>query len=186
MNTKTAFPALFALLLAATGCQQLAPIDRSHPATLQQGLGPGDRLQVTVFQQEELSGEFALDAQGALSMPLIGRIEASGLTMEQVRLEIINRLQPDYLRDPSVTIARLSLRPVYLLGEVQRPGSYEHSEELSVAKAVALAGGFTYRASKQRISIRRVGNDGQESEFRVDMNTPVLGGDLINIPERFF
>lgn len=172
--------------MVSTGCQPLATLDHPESSTANQGLGPGDRLRVTVFQQDELSGEFALDAQGALSMPLIGRIEASGLTTEQVRLEIIDRLQPDYLRDPSVTIVRLSLRPVYLLGEVQRPGSYEHSEELSVAKAVALAGGFTYRASKQRISIRRVRQDGQETEFRANLNTPVLGGDLINIPERFF
>ncbi|MGI9328151.1 MAG: polysaccharide biosynthesis/export family protein [Pseudomonadales bacterium] len=150
------------------------------------GLAPGDRVQIVVFQQEDLSGEFALDAEANLAMPLVGNIPARGLSTKQLQEAIVDHLKPDYLRDPKVTVDRISMRPVYLLGEVKQPGSYEHSEALSVAKAVALAGGLTYRASKQRISIRRVDADGQVREFPADMNTPVHGGDLINVSERFF
>lgn len=176
---------LFAI--AASGCtHDRVTSDWPQLPASAQTLAPGDRIQVVVFQQEDLSGEFVLDEEGDIAMPLAGSIPAQGLSTQALRDEIVARLQPDYLRDPQVTVERVSMRPIYLLGEVRQPGSYQHSESLSVAKAVALAGGLTYRASKQRISIRRVDANGETQEFRADMHTPVQGGDLISVPERFF
>ncbi len=183
-NTVGAITVTAALLVSACTPKPETTTWVSDPAP--SGLAAGDLVQVVVFQQEDLSGEFSLDANGRLAMPLVGEIPAKGLSPQQLRDEIVDRLKPDYLRDPKVTVERIGIRPVYLLREVNQPGSYQHTESLTVAKAIALAGGLTYRASKSRISIRRVDDEGNAQEFKVDLNASVQGGDLINVPERFF
>lgn len=186
MKQAAKIATVLSALVFAVGCTPKPIAAAWETEASLDGLSAGDRIQIVVFQHEDLSGEFALDSNAILAMPLVGDIPARGLSTKQLQEAIVGRLKPDYLRDPKVTVERISMRPVYLLGEVKQPGSYQHSESLSVAKAVALAGGLTYRASKQRISIRRVDADGQIREFPADMNTPVHGGDLINVSERFF
>ncbi len=148
-------------------------------------LASGDRIKVTVFGHDDLSGEFEIDGSGEISMPLIREIKAKGLTVGELEETISDALQPDYLKHPRVSVEVLNYRPYYIIGEVTSPGKYPYASGLTVVNAVAVAGGFTYRARKSRIKIKRSVGD-QTIEIDAQLNTPVLPGDVIEVPERFF
>ena len=148
-------------------------------------LGPGDALRVTVFRHEDLSGEFALDGEGYFAMPLVGEIVAGGRTARELENEVEQALKSGgYLVEPQVSIEVLNYRPFYIIGEVNNPGSFEYVNGMTVINAVALAGGFTYRADQDDIVISRGGSSGPEMQAAPD--TQVLPGDIIEIQERFF
>jgi protein involved in polysaccharide export with SLBB domain len=148
-------------------------------------LGPGDRVRVTVFRHVDLSGEFQLDGGGAFAMPLVGEIQGGGLNARRLEDEIEKRLKEGgYLVNPQVGIEVLNYRPFYILGEVNNPGSYQYVNGMTVINAVALAGGFTYRADQDDIVINRGGSQGPEVEGLLDAE--VLPGDIITVTERFF
>jgi polysaccharide export outer membrane protein len=125
-------------------------------------LSAGDRVLVTVFGHEDLSGEFEINGANAISMPLIPEVQAAGLTVNELEAAIVDALKPDYLRNPRVSVEVMTFRPFYILGEVTRPGSYPYSNKMTVVNAVALAGGFTYRAKKNKAMIKRT-EDGSTS-----------------------
>jgi protein involved in polysaccharide export with SLBB domain len=148
-------------------------------------LGPGDALRVTVFRHEDLSGEFEMDGEGYFSMPLVGEILGGGRTARQLENEIEIALKSQgYLVDPQVSIEVLNYRPFYIIGEVRNPGSFEYVNGMTVINAVALAGGFTYRADQDDIIISRGGSNGPKVEAMLD--TEVLPGDIVEVTERFF
>jgi polysaccharide biosynthesis/export protein VpsN len=148
-------------------------------------LGAGDRVRVTVFRHVDLSGEFQLDGEGFFAMPLVGEIQGGGLNARQLETEIEKRLKDGgYLVNPQVGIEVLNYRPFYIIGEVNNPGSYQYVNGMTVINAVALAGGFTYRADQDDIIINRGGSQGPEVEALLD--SEVLPGDIINVTERFF
>lgn len=148
-------------------------------------LGPGDRVRVTVFRHPDLSGEFQLDGSGAFALPLVGEIQGGGLSARQLETTIEEGLKDGgYLVNPEVGIEVLNYRPFYIIGEVNNPGSYQYVNGMTVINAVALAGGFTYRADQGDIIINRGGSQGPEVEGLLD--TEVLPGDIINVTERFF
>lgn len=148
-------------------------------------LGPGDALRVTVFRHEDLSGEFTLDGDGYFAMPLVGEILGGGRNARQLENEIeVAFTSGGYLVDPQVSIEVLNYRPFYIIGEVNNPGSFEYVNGMTVINAVALAGGFTYRADQDDIVISRGGSSGPEIEAAPD--TEVLPGDIIEVQERFF
>lgn len=148
-------------------------------------LGPGDRVRLTVFRHPDLSGEFQLDGSGSFAMPLVGEIQAGGLDSRQLETEIEAHLKDGgYLVNPQVGIEILNYRPFYIIGEVNNPGSYQYVSGMTVINAVALAGGFTYRADQDDIIINRGGSQGPEVQAMLD--TEVLPGDIINVTERFF
>lgn len=146
-------------------------------------LGPGDRIKVTVFGHEDLSGELEISADGAISMPLIGRVIVVGRTSRDVEKAIVAKLKPDYLKNPQVGVEVLNYRPFYIIGEVKNPGSYPYVSGMRVVNAIALAGGYTYRARDNRLMITRA-KSGQVGPAAHD--TVVLPGDVIEVPERFF
>ena len=148
-------------------------------------LGPGDRIRLTVYGEEDLSGDFAIDGAGQVSLPLAGEVEADGLTVAEFRQAVDAKLRGGYLKDPRVSAEVASYRPYYILGEVERPGTYPYQSGLTVLNAVATAEGFTYRANQKVIFIRR---DGEDAETRFDLTstTPVRPGDTIRVGERFF
>ncbi len=147
-------------------------------------LGPGDRIRVVVFRHEDLSGEFQLDGAGSFSMPLINTVTANGLTAPELEQEIEKRLGDGYLVNPEVSVEVLTYRPFYILGEVNRPGQYEYESGMTVLNAVALAGGFTYRADVDEILLQRGGSNAQP--VVVPGNTRIQPGDIITVQERFF
>jgi len=145
-------------------------------------LGAGDRVRITIFGQEDLSGEFEVGSEGNISFPLVGEIKAGDSTLRELEIAIVDKLKPDYLKSPRVSIEVLNYRPFYIIGEVNKPGSYPYVTGMRVVNAVALAGGYTYRARESKVAITRV--DGQRLQATPD--TIVLPGDIIEIPERFF
>ncbi len=148
-------------------------------------LGSGDKVLVTVFRHEDLSGEFEVDGVGNVSLPLIGTLRAGGLSINELERAIIAGLRPDYLVNPQVSVAVTNYRPFYILGEVNAPGSYAFVNGMTVLNAVALAGGYTYRAREGRVNIERHA-PGREAKFVGDAGTFVLPGDVIEVSERFF
>ena len=163
---------------AAAGSAPLADINSYR-------LGPGDALRVTVFRHEDLSGEFTLDGDGYFAMPLVGEVLGGGRSARELENEIETALMSGgYLVEPQVSIQVLNYRPFYIIGEVNNPGSFEYVNGMTVINAVALAGGFTYRADQDDIVISRGGSSGPEIEAAPD--TEVLPGDIIEVQERFF
>lgn len=148
-------------------------------------LAAGDRVKVVVFGHPDLSGDYEVNSEGRLSLPLIKSFPAAGLTVEEIEEAIADKLSPDYLKNPRVGVVVLEYRPFYILGEVKSPGSYPYSSNMSVVAAVALAGGYTYRAKKNKVTIIRA-SDPEHQKTPVDDNAPVMPGDVIEVPERFF
>ena len=172
--------------LLCLSCLAISTLAFSEPAPVDEyRLAAGDRVKITVFGHEDLSGEFDVDAAGQISMPLIDEIPAAGQTPRGLEDAIVQELQPDYLKNPNVSVEVLSYRPVYILGEVSTPGSYPFVNGMTVVNAVAVAGGFTYRARKGRIKIVRDNSEGSV-EIPARLDTPLLPGDVIDVPERFF
>jgi protein involved in polysaccharide export with SLBB domain len=148
-------------------------------------LAAGDRVRVTVYGHADLSGDFEVDGAGRLSLPLIQTIYVANKTVGELSALITDKLQPDYLKNPRVSAEILNYRPFYIVGEVNDPGSYPYVTGMKVINAVAMAGGFTYRASKGTISISRNGNE-VKIDIEATADTVVLPGDVIEIGERFF
>jgi polysaccharide export outer membrane protein len=148
-------------------------------------LGPGDKVRVTVYGEESLSGEFFVAGSGLMSLPLIGEIKVGGMTVGQFQTAVQDKLKDGYLKDPRVSAEVLTFRPFYILGEVEKPGTYPYTSGLTVLNAVATAGGFTYRADKKSVYIKRTG-DTSEVKGELKPSTLVAPGDTIRIGERFF
>ncbi len=148
-------------------------------------LGPGDQVRITVFNHPDLSGEFEVDGSGRLSLPLIQYVDANGLAATELEAAIRAKLSPNYLKDPKISVEILSKRPFYILGEVKSPGSYPYVDGLTVLTAIAIAGGYTYRAHKRKVKIVRA-KDSSGSEIPTTELTPIYPGDVIKVPERRF
>jgi len=147
-------------------------------------LGTGDQVRVTVFGHEDLSGEFEVGSDGRISLPLIGEVPAAQLTLQELEAAITSKLKPDFLKNPQLSVDVVSYRPFYIIGEVKNPGSYAYVGGMRVVNAVAMAGGFTYRARESELLISRAAGSGEKEA--ADQNTMVLPGDVIEVPERFF
>jgi protein involved in polysaccharide export with SLBB domain len=149
-------------------------------------LGPGDKLRVTTFNEPNLSGEFVIAGSGSLAMPLAGDIPARGLTPDELQKAIAARLEAGgFVRSPQVSAEVIEYRPYYILGEVTKPGQYPFTIGLTVSKAVATAGGFSYRANQRKVLITRDGST-EEVEVQLTASTPIGPGDTIRIAERYF
>jgi protein involved in polysaccharide export with SLBB domain len=148
-------------------------------------LQPGEKIKVTVFGEDRLSGEFEIDPAGFVSLPLAGTIKAAGLSKPELEQELAKKFRGEYLRNPKVTVDVSSFRPFYMLGEVGRPGEYAYKSGLNVMSAIALAGGSTYRANRNNILIQHAGEAGFR-EYPLSPTIPVFPGDLIRLPERYF
>ena len=147
-------------------------------------LASGDRVKITVFRHEDLSGEFALDGAGNFAMPLIGEVQAYGVTTRELEARLQQKLQDGYLVEPQVSVEVLNYRPFYILGEVKTPGAYPYVNGMTVLNAVALAGGFSYRAKQSDFLLQRGGSNSGSNEVQGD--AALLPGDIVTVQERFF
>lgn len=147
-------------------------------------LGIGDRIKLTIFRHNDLSGEFVINGAGQLSLPLIRIVKAKDLTLTELEQAITSKLKPDYLINPRVSIEVLNYRPFYIVGEVKNPGSYPYVNGMTVINAVAMAGGYTYRAKKQEAFISSAKLN--KKKRPVEPDALILPGDVIEVPERFF
>lgn len=149
-------------------------------------LGSGDRVRVTIYGQPELTGEYAVDGGGQMSFPLVGQLRAGGLTAAELEAALAAKLAPDYLKNPSISVEVLTYRPFYIVGEVRTPGSYPFVSGMTVLNAVALAGGFTYRARETSFYVTRTAEDGSKAKLSTGADATILPGDIITVRERYF
>lgn len=156
------------------------------PAPTDYILDSGDVLRLVVFGENELTNRYQVGPEGVISIPLIGDVHVKGLTALEATRVITEKLANGYLVDPSVSIEITSLRPFFILGEVRSPGSYTYIPNMTVLKAVAVAGGFTYRADKKEVEILRKNAEGQNEQEDMPVGEKVRPGDIIFIKERFF
>ena len=148
-------------------------------------IGSGDRLAIRVAGEQDLSGEFPVDASGAISLPYVQSVTVAGMTTPQVESLITTRLRNGYLRDPKVSVQTVALRPFYILGEVTTAGSYAYQPGLTVQQAVAVAAGFGPRADRSTVLLTRRDARGTAT-LQVPLATQVYPGDIIYIRERWF
>ena len=148
-------------------------------------LAAGDELKINVFDHPDISGEYQVDAAGNISFPLIGQVRAAGLTVDELKGDLTQRLNRDYLVDPKLSVEVLNFRPIFVIGQVNAPGSYPYASGMTVRQAVALAGGYTRRASTSSMTIIRTNELGGTTELEVEEDDQVLPGDTIEIDRRF-
>lgn len=196
---RACFPALLAALVLAA-CEsspggsggnpssaQSAPSDSGDEAKTasEYRLGSGDKLKIVVFGHEDVSGEFVVDGGGNIATPLIGRFPAGGKTVTELQDSLTTTLNENYIVNPKISIEVLNYRPFFILGEVQKPGSYPYVAGIDVLQAVALGGGFTRRARTSSVTIQRDGKDGRYS-FTAQPEARVLPGDTVRVDRRLF
>src|ERR1700738_4536578 len=145
----------------------------------------GGRLRVVVFGQEGLTNSYAIDAGGAITLPLIGSVPARGRTPAGLATEIAAKLRNGYIRDPSVAVEIEAYRPFFILGEVAAPGQYPYVPNMSVESAVAIAGGFSPRAKRDAVTLTHTEPRGSIRAV-VPLGTPLSPGDTIMVGERWF
>ncbi|BCW89858.1 hypothetical protein sos41_30260 [Alphaproteobacteria bacterium SO-S41] len=199
MKSALVFLRVVPLLLAAALAACTSPITNvaaGNPAS--RAIGPsggaeaateiavGDRLRIAVFGDDKMSGEYNVGESGAITVPLAGPVSVAGRTPEDAAKAIASVLVTAGLfRDPKITVEILTLRPFYILGEVNRPGEYPYRPGLSLFAAVATAGGYTYRADSGSVFIRKA-TEKTERKFDINSDIAIMPGDVIRIPERYF
>jgi polysaccharide export outer membrane protein len=176
---------LMCVLIGAAGCASNAsklpdlPVDTHSPYKL----GAGDSLKITVFGEEELSGVYNVTDTGGVIMPLIGNVPAMGLTLPELQRQLAEQLNARAVKSPDVTVQIAAYRPFFILGEVKNPGSYPYVPEMTVLTAVAIAGGFTFRAVEDDVSVSRK-IEGAAREARAGRVARVMPGDVVYVFER--
>lgn len=160
-------------------------------------LGPSDMIEVRVFRHEDLSGPFRVAADGTIMFPLTGQITIGGKTANEVAFLIAEQLETEgYLRAPQVTVTvqEFNSKKIYVLGEVQKPGTFPYEDGMAVIQAITLAGGFTETAAPNSTTITRI-EEGEEQKITVPVEEIAMGkrsnfclapGDRIFVPRSFF
>jgi polysaccharide export outer membrane protein len=186
MKLRSAFILIAAALMLASCAARGVIAERPAPTESDSYLlDTGDKLRITVFGQEDLSGEYSVDGTGAISMPLLPPISARGLTADEFEAALEIELGENLLRNPNVSIQVMEFRPFFILGEVRNAGQYPYVSGMTVQSAAAIAGGFTYRANADRVTITRNRGD-RIVELGVDSTEVVMPGDTILVRERYF
>lgn len=149
-------------------------------------IGPGDELNIIVFGHPDLSGNFVIDNQGDLTMPLIGRMPVRGKTVDDITAEVTAAYGGSFLVDPRVSVELLNSRPFYIYGQVNEAGEYPYVRGITVRQAIAIAGGFTQRADTDEFVIYRQSEGGGETELNATADSLVLPGDTVEVLRRLF
>jgi polysaccharide export outer membrane protein len=197
------FPSLVRIL-AAAGAIALACVAIGGPARAQDDrldstptafaaptqaddykLGAGDQLRLIVYGEDDLGGTFTVDGNGFVSFPLIGPLKVAGLETGDVEKEMTVRYADGYLINPRVNVQVVQYRPFYVLGEVNKPGSYPYTNDMSVLNAVTDAGGYTQKAVESGVYVRRNG-DAKEVYLPADPSTKIYPGDVVRVDSSTF
>lgn len=167
-----------------------APVDsqqalQAQPSRPAYRIGTGDKLKVAIYNNEKLSGEYPVGGDGKIGLPMLGRVAVGGLTLDEVTAVLVGRLADGYFLNPNVTVDMAEYRPVYILGEVQKPGQYPYAEGMTVYRLVAQAGGYSYRANRKKMDVR---HDSQHEHALSEIREPdyVQPGDTIIVRQRYF
>jgi polysaccharide export outer membrane protein len=148
-------------------------------------LGSGDQIRVIVYGEDDLGGQFTVDGNGFVSLPLIGQVKASGFAAPDLEIAITNKLSDGYVNNPKVSVEVTTYRPFYVIGQVNKPGEYAFVNGMTVLNAVALAGGYTEQADDADVYVRRNGT-ASEQEVPADQTTRIYPGDVVRISQTTF
>ena len=148
-------------------------------------LGVGDKIKLTIFGEPDMSGTYEVNAVGNVPVSLIGEVPAKGQGIAEFRDSVRHRLSQGYLNNPKVSVEVVNFRPIYIHGEVRSGGEFPYKNGLKLRDAIALAGGFTYRANETHVVLVREGSPAQV-KVALPADVDVLPGDNIRVPERFF
>ncbi|WP_441003842.1 polysaccharide biosynthesis/export family protein [Pseudocolwellia agarivorans] len=148
-------------------------------------LGSGDKIQIIVYGEEDLTTEITIDKSGVISFPFLKDIQVVDLSVKELERVIYQGLLGDYLISPQVSVSVVQYRPFYIHGQVNRPGGYPYQENLTFDKAIAVAGGLSIRASKSDWEITRKVN-GEVVTIEANVATQIMPDDIIKIEQSFF
>lgn len=167
--------------------QTAQPAAYQPPASIAETykLGTGDKLRVIVYGEDDLGGTFDVDGNGAISLPLIGQVKVGGLSAPEVERTLTAKFSDGFLKQPRVNVEVTQYRPFYVLGEVNRPGSYPYTDGMSVQNAVADAGGYTQKAVEDGVYVRHAG-DTREVYLSADSPGQIYPGDIVRVPSSLF
>ena len=178
-------------LATLVGCATEAPtrladnVSRTQFLPASYRLGAGDRINIDVFREADLSGEVSVESSGNINFPLVGYISAVGLTPQQLEQDLTKRLRTGFLRNPEVRVGVVRYRPIFISGAVRNTGVFQYSEGLTVEKALTLASGLTPLASLRRIFVLREGAPSSARE-KVGVDAPLYPGDTLFVEEGVF
>ncbi|MDI1284431.1 MAG: polysaccharide export protein [Reyranella sp.] len=187
---------LFGAVFTLAACESQPPMTTKtlqQPSQVTQTIrmgeyrvAPGDKLRVVVLSDTELSGDYEVDSTGVISPRMATRVSVVGMTTVEIEAMLRDRYRADgLLRNPKLTVDLVARRPFYIVGEITRPGAFPYVNGINLIQAVAIAGGYTRRASKTRITVRRFNSTAGEEET-VTEDSPIGPGDVIHVPERWF
>ena len=148
-------------------------------------LGVGDSLKIQVYGEPDLNIEARIGEKGLISYPFLGTIEVLGMTSVELEKYIIEGLKGDYLVNPEVAVHIMEYRKFFVNGEVRSPGGFPYQPGITVHKAISLAGGFSERASRDKIYIVRE-NSSNRKAVKAALDTRISPGDIITVEESFF
>ena len=149
-------------------------------------LNAGDTIRIHVYGEPDLSFSNVLVGQnGIIALPFLGEVEVAGKSVSELQITIVQGLRPDYLVDPRVSVSIVKFRPFFVNGEVRNPGGVEFQPGLTLRKAIALVGGFTERADKDKLSVI-ADSDPERKEVKAKLYYRVQPGDIINVEQSFF
>ena len=160
-------------------------------------IGAGDKINIQVYNEKELSGIYQVSPEGYITFPFIGEIKVDGLNIFTLATKISSKLKEGYIKEPNVTVLveEFVSKRIFVLGQVKKAGSFPIRRSMSVIEAISLAGGFTNLADLSNVVVTRKGRDGKEKRFVVDIKSIVNGakenfyldaGDIVFVGERFF
>ncbi len=158
-------------------------------------LGPGDVVQVTIFQEVDMTAEQRLGQDGSINLPLVGRVAIGGMTVDSAGQAIATRLKAGFLVNPQVTVSVLEYAPrrFTIFGQVNAAGSFEipSEERVTLPTAIAMAGGNTRIGNLRAVAVTR-SSDTEITEYRVNVLSAegrqfvIQDRDLITVPESLF
>ena len=173
-----------ALPAAAPVAAEPTPAAATPPPDTAYRVNPEDKVKITVAGEADLSAEILVDKSGVITGPYVGPIQVQGKTLAEVERAYATRLREvEIMRDPRVKAEVASYRPIYVLGQVKRPGRYAFVAGMTVRAAVALAEGYTTMGSERTVEITR---GGAKLTLKVTPDTQVQPGDEIRVPGMIF
>jgi polysaccharide export outer membrane protein len=178
---------LLGLALASAGCATGPRHEAPTTAVAQEyRVGSGDGLRLIFYGEDKLNAEYRVGGDGRLALPLVGEIQAGGLTVPELQDAIQSAYaRGGFLLNPKVAVEIIEYRPFFVLGEVNAPGQYPFIPGMTVRQAIATAKGYTYRAKQGTAMITHWGEH-TEMAYDLGPGSAVAPGDTIRVPERHF
>ncbi|RYD91442.1 MAG: polysaccharide export protein [Sphingomonadales bacterium] len=189
-------PLLASMLALSLGClaacTETGGLPLEAASTLPQSdavyrVGTGDVLRVSTYMETDLTNEFTVLPNGKLAFPLTGEVDVAGMTTEEIRLMLEQRLGGGMVKNPKVAVNIAEFRPIYILGEVSKPGRYPFEANMTLQRAVAVAGGYTVRANSRQLILHRDGDTvNRRVPLEVKTQFTLRPGDTLTVPKRYF